>query len=31
VFYRSSYRSTDGIEFLTKSGVKVEQTKELDT
>jgi dCMP deaminase len=25
VFYRSSYRSTDGIEFLTKSGVTVEK------
>ena len=27
VFYRDAYRSTDGIEFLTKSGVKVEQAK----
>jgi len=25
VFYRDSYRSEDGIQFLTKSGVKVEQ------
>lgn len=25
VFYRSSYRSTDGIEFLEKSGVAVEK------
>lgn len=28
VFYRDSYRSEDGIQFLTKSGVKVEQTGE---
>lgn len=28
VFYRSSYRSTDGIEFLTKSGVTVEKLNE---
>jgi len=27
VFYRSSYRSTDGIEFLEKSGVTVTQIK----
>jgi dCMP deaminase len=27
VFYRSSYRSTDGIEFLKKSGVEVTQIK----
>ena len=27
VFYRSSYRSTDGIEFLKKSGVAVTQIK----
>jgi len=25
VFYRESYRSEDGIQFLTKSGVKVQQ------
>ena len=25
VFYRDSYRSEDGIQFLTKSGVEVEQ------
>jgi dCMP deaminase len=25
VFYRESYRSEDGIQFLTKSGVKVKQ------
>jgi dCMP deaminase len=31
VFYRSPYRSDDGIEFLKKSGVTVEQTKELDS
>jgi len=28
VLYRDSYRSTEGVEFLTKSGVKVEQHKE---
>ena len=28
VFYRSSYRSTDGIEFLEKSGVTVEKINE---
>jgi dCMP deaminase len=28
VLYRNSYRSNDGIEFLTKSGVKVEQHTE---
>lgn len=28
VFYRSSYRSADGVEFLKKSGVKVEKTNE---
>jgi dCMP deaminase len=27
VFYRDSYRSTDGITFLERSGVKVEQIK----
>jgi dCMP deaminase len=27
VFYRSSYRSTDGVEFLEKSGVAVTQIK----
>ena len=27
VFYRNSYRSTDGIEFLTKSGLEVTQIK----
>jgi dCMP deaminase len=27
VFYRESYRSEDGIQFLTKSGVTVTQTK----
>jgi dCMP deaminase len=27
VFYRNSYRSTDGVEFLEKSGVKVTQIK----
>jgi dCMP deaminase len=27
VFYRSAYRSTDGVEFLTKSGVTVVQIK----
>ena len=27
VFYRSSYRSTDGVEFLEKSGVTVTQIK----
>jgi deoxycytidylate deaminase len=25
VLYRNSYRSNEGVEFLTKSGVKVEQ------
>jgi dCMP deaminase len=28
VFYRDSYRSTDGIEFLEKSGITVEQLKD---
>jgi dCMP deaminase len=28
VLYRDSYRSTEGVEFLNKSGVKVEQHKE---
>ena len=28
VFYRDSYRSIEGVEFLNKSGVKVEQHKE---
>jgi len=28
VLYRDAYRSTEGVEFLTKSGVKVEQHKE---
>jgi dCMP deaminase len=28
VLYRDAYRSNDGVEFLTKSGVKVEQHKE---
>ncbi len=28
VFYRSSYRSDDGVEFLKKSGVTVEQLDE---
>jgi dCMP deaminase len=28
VFYRDSYRSMEGVEFLNKSGVKVEQHKE---
>jgi len=27
VFYRSAYRSTDGVEFLKKSGVEVTQIK----
>jgi dCMP deaminase len=27
VFYRDSYRSTDGVSFLERSGVKVEQVK----
>jgi dCMP deaminase len=31
VFYRNSYRSNDGVEFLTKSGVTVEQTNQLDS
>jgi len=29
VFFRDAYRSEDGIQFLTKSGVKVEQLGEL--
>jgi dCMP deaminase len=29
VFYRDNYRSTDGVEFLKKSGIEVEQLKEL--
>lgn len=28
VFYRDNYRSTDGVEFLKKSGIEVEQLKE---
>ena len=28
VFYRSSYRSTDGVEFLKKSGINVEKLDE---
>jgi len=28
VFYRSSYRSDDGVEFLKKSGVTVEKIDE---
>ncbi len=30
VFYRQAYRSTDGIDFLEKSGVKVERLGEED-
>lgn len=30
VFYRDSYRSSDGIDFLTKSGVTVEQVTAQD-
>lgn len=29
VFYRDNYRSTDGVEFLKKSGIEVEQLKEI--
>ena len=25
VFYRDNYRSTDGVKFLKKSGIEVEQ------
>ena len=28
VFYRNSYRSTEGVEFLTKSGVSVEKMED---
>jgi dCMP deaminase len=30
VFYRDSYRNTDGITFLERSGVTVEQVKSID-
>ena len=29
VFYRDNYRSTDGVEFLKKSGIKAEQLTEI--
>ena len=29
VFYRDNYRSTDGIEFLEKSGIEVKQIEEI--
>jgi dCMP deaminase len=29
IFYRDNYRSTDGVEFLKKSGIEVEQLKEI--
>lgn len=29
VFYRDNYRSTEGVEFLKKSGIEVEQLKEI--
>jgi dCMP deaminase len=29
VFYRDNYRSTDGIEFLEKSGIEVKQIGEI--
>jgi dCMP deaminase len=29
IFYRDNYRSTDGVEFLEKSGIEVKQLKEI--
>ena len=29
IFYRDNYRSTDGVEFLKKSGIEVDQLKEI--
>jgi len=31
ILYRDTYRSTEGIEFLNKSGVKIEQVKTMDS